>query len=159
MPLELLHELIAFFARDEEKPNFRLVYIFGSRVSGQVGPRSDYDFAILFLEQPGAGRVCALKHRIAEFLGTDQIDLVVLNRAPVELWYNVVATGRVLYEKSRAVLVEFEAETLSFYFDLLPVLRRHRKELLEVRNYETGVRRYRVALGKTQELLGQIRAS
>jgi len=100
-----------------------------------------------------------LKHRIAEFLATDQIDLVVLSRSPIELRYNVVASGRILYEKSRAVFVEFEAKTLSFYFDSLPVLRRHRKELLEEQNHEAGVRRYRAALGKTQELLTQIRAS
>ena len=61
-----------------------------------------------------------MKHRIAEFPGTDRFDLVVLNRAPVELKYNVVATGKVLYEESRAALVEFEAETLSAYFDSLP---------------------------------------
>ncbi len=159
MIAKMFHELISFFPGDKEKPNLRLVYIFGSRVSGNVGPLSDYDFAILFSQDPEAGGVCALKHRIAGFLGTDRIDLVVLNRAPVELKYNVVTTGKVLYEESRKALVEFEARTLSSYFDSLPVLRRHRKELLEERNHEAGVRRYRAALGKTQELLDKITAS
>ena len=157
--MELLQELNACFARDEEEPNIQLVYLFGSRVSGLVGPQSDYDFAVLFSEEPAAGTVSALKHRISMLLRTDHIDLVVLNRAPLELRYNIVASGKILYRKSYAALIEFEAQTLSFYFDYLPVLRRHRRELLEERNYETGVQRYRTALGKTQKLLAQIRAS
>ena len=157
MTSELFQKMSARFAGDCEAPNIQLVYLFGSRVSGSVGPQSDFDFAVLFSNEPEAGRVSALKHRVSVLLVTDRIDLVVLNRAPIELRYNVVASGRILYQKSRAVLIEFEAQTLSFYFDYLPVLRRHRREVLEERDYETGVQRYRTALGKTQELLAQIR--
>jgi predicted nucleotidyltransferase len=155
----LLSKLIAFFDRDEEKENFQLVYFWGSRATGQAAAGSDYDFAILFSVEAGFGKVCALEHRLAEFLDTDQIDLIALNHAPVELQYNVVATGKLIYGKSTATRVEFEAETLSLYFDLLPLLRRHRQELLQESNYETGIRRYRATLGKTQELLDQIRTS
>ena len=157
MTSEFFQKLSAHFAGDVEGPNILLAYLFGSRVSGSVGPQSDYDFAVLFSDEPEAGRVSGLKHRISILLRTDRIDLVVLNRAPVELRYNVVASGRILYQRSRTVLIEFEAQTLSFYFDYLPVLRHHRREVLEERDYETGVQRYRTALGKTQELLAQIR--
>jgi len=56
-----------------------------------------------------------------------------------------------------AVRVEFEATTLSRYGDFLPVLRRQRKEILEEQYDETGIQRYRTALGETQRLLEEIR--
>jgi hypothetical protein len=55
------------------------------------------------------------------------------------------------------VRVEFEASTLSRHGDYLPILRRQRKEILEERNYEAGIQRYRTALGQTQRLLKEIR--
>jgi hypothetical protein len=88
---------------------------------------------------------------------TNRVDLVVLNHAPIELSYAVIVTGTVIYEVNMAVRVEFEASTLSRYGDYLPILRRQRKEILEEHDNETGIQRYRKALGKTQRLLEKIR--
>ena len=88
---------------------------------------------------------------------TDRVDLVVLNYAPIELRYNVIVTGVVIYEQNPAVRVDFEANTLSRYGDYLPVLRRQRKEILEEHENEAGIQRYREALGETQRLLKKIR--
>jgi uncharacterized protein len=83
---------------------------------------------------------------------------VVLNRAPVELRYSVILAGHCLYQVDLATRVEFEAQTLSRYSDYLPVLRNQRKEILQESDYETRIQRYRAALGKTQDVLAQIRA-
>jgi len=134
-----------------------LVYLFGSRAAGTEGPISDYDIAVLCSQTCAAADVYKLTHELAKLLMTDRIDLVLLNRAPIELRFGVIATGKVVYEIDVLTRVEFEADTLSRYGDYLPILRRQRDELLEERSDETGIQRYRTALGKTQRLLEEIR--
>jgi predicted nucleotidyltransferase len=140
--------------------HIRLIYLFGSQAQDQAGPMSDYDLAILFSDKPSLPERTALAHQLALIFETARVDLVVLNQAPVELQYNVIVTGCLLYEASRANRVEFEAETLSRYGDFLPILRHQREELLQegVRADETGVQRYRAALRATQDLLAQVGA-
>lgn len=156
---ELAGELKRFFAQEAEDLGITLVYLFGSRAQGAAGPQSDCDVAILFLKEPPASGRYALEHRLGGLLGAGRVDLVVLNRAPVELQYNVIATGRLVYETDRASRVEFEARTLGLYGDFLPVLRRQRRELLEEGDYETGIQRYRAALGAAVDVLAEARAS
>jgi predicted nucleotidyltransferase len=136
--------------------NIELVYLFGSHAAGTEGPISDVDLALLYAEIPPASETYRLKHEVTVFLNTAKVDIVVLNVAPIELKYAVIATGILIYEVSLPVRVEFEANTLSLYGDYLPVLRRQRQELLEQDNEEAGVQRYRKALGKTQRLLEEI---
>jgi hypothetical protein len=99
-----------------------------------------------------------LAHELKIALKTDRVDLVVLNKAPIELRYAVIATGIVAYETNAEIRVEYEALTLSLYGDYLPVLRNQREDILKEGKDETGIQRYRAALGKTQRLLEQIRA-
>ena len=83
----------------------------------------------------------------------------MLNDAPVELSYAVVATGRCLFEREVAVRVEFEAEVLSRYGDMLPMLRDQRRELIQGGRYESGVRRNRAVLRQTERVLAEMRAA
>lgn len=87
------------------------------------------------------------------------MDVVFLNWAPVELARAVIAQERLLYERSVAERVEFEAKMMSMYADCLPVLRRQREELLKGEGHEAGVQRYREALGRTERSLAEIRAA
>lgn len=152
--------LSRFFAREAKTLRIELVYLFGSQAVGQSGPLSDVDIAILFAGEPLPEKRYALTSRLGKLLETDRLDLVVLNRAPIELKYSVIATGVPLHEVNRARRVEFEAQTLSRYFDCLPVLRQQRKELLEENgDYEARIRRYRKALAATENVLAQIRAA
>jgi predicted nucleotidyltransferase len=144
-------------SHNAKKDFIKLAYLFGSRPSGKIGPLSDYDIALLYSKAPPAQATYRMAHKIAARLMTDRIDLVVLNRAPIELRYAVIATGSIIYEVNVAVRVEFEATTLSRYGDFLPVLRQQRKEILEEQYDETGIQRYRTALGETQRLLEEIR--
>lgn len=60
---------------------------------------------------------------LAEALGTPDVDLVVLDEAPLELRGHVVQTGRVIHSQDEARRVGFEVRTRSEYFDYLPTLR------------------------------------
>jgi uncharacterized protein len=144
------------FLKSEDR--IMLVYIFGSQVKGNVGSMSDYDIAVFLSEISSDTYKYELSSRVAHILDA-AIDLVILNGAPVELKYAVIADGLLLYEKDKAARVEFEGNTLSQYFDFLPVLRKQRAEILKGVKSEIGIHRHREALGKTEKVLAEIRAA
>jgi len=154
--LRAFQRLIAYFAQEDE---VLLAYLFGSRVAGKTGDLSDYDIAVLLrARQPQSFRY-ELASSLAQLLDADRVDLVILNDTSIELRYNVIATGKLLYMRDRVAKVEFEAETLSRYFDYLPILREQKQEIIAGGNDEAGVCRYRAALGKTQKVLAEIGAA
>jgi len=156
--LEIIKTLNSFFSATKNRPRVDLAYLFGSRAAGVEGPISDFDIAVLYSEsQPSILRY-ELAHELKTVLKTDLVDLVVLNNAPIELRYAVIATGIVAYGATVETRVEYEALTLSRYGDFLPVLRNQREDILKEDNDETGIQRYRAALGKTQRMLAEIRA-
>ena len=134
-----------------------LVYLFGSQVAGPVGPGSDYDVAVLLARDADEGSVYMPLHRaFMQALGTWRVDLVILNRAPIELAYAIIAQGSPLYQQDIATRVEYEAQVLSRYGDYLPILRQQRDAILRGGDDETRVQRYRAALGRVEHTLGAL---
>ncbi len=127
---KLVEKLNAFFSERRGTPHIKLAYLFGSRAQGSAGPISDCDVAVLFSNSPHHGLRYKLAHDLNKAVMRDQVDLVVLNSAPIELRYAVIASGIVVYESNFEVRVEYEAVTLSLYGDYLPILRRQRQEIL-----------------------------
>lgn len=140
------------------EPKVSLAYLFGSQADGTVGPLSDYDLGVL-VERPSAELRYRLCHNAGRLMDTGRVDLVLLNEAPVELAYAVIAQGRLLYQRNLAARVEFEASVLSRYGDYVPILRQQRQDILQGKRHETRVHRYREALGRTERTLAAIRAS
>ncbi len=122
---------------------------------GIVGPLSDYDVAFLLDGTVVPAERYRLAHEIGQLLGGCGVDLVILNTAPVELCYHVIAQGRRVYERDRATRVEFEANTLSRYGDMLPMLRQQKEAILKGEGHGSGVQRYREALGQTLRVLAE----
>mgnify|MGYP001047855040 CR=1 FL=1 len=126
-----------------------MVYLFGSRAESdahsermpdpaKIGPLSDYDFGILLRRTP-ATDTAHLKAQFAAamtaLLSTDLVDVVILNEAPIELAYAVIAQGQILYKRSVATRVEYEGGVLGLYGDYLPVLREQRAQGHCLRTY------------------------
>ncbi len=133
----------------------RLVYLFGSQIDGEIGPLSDVDLGVLLAHDAPVARIRArLAHLLSGTLDRGRIDLIILNQAPIELAYAVIAQGRILYERARAERIEYEADVMSRYGDYLPFLRAQRQDILEGAGDERRVQRYRKALGRTQRALG-----
>ncbi len=141
------------------EPKIILAYLFGSRAQGKVGELSDYDIAILVDGEVADDFKYRFGSKLCRTLNTSKVDLIILNSVPIELAYNVISTGKLIYQQSVADRVEFEANTLSKYFDYLPMLRKQREELLRESNYETGIQRRREALRKTERMLAKLGAS
>ena len=103
-------------------------YLFGSVARGTAGPRSDVDVAVLLDEDPPrtlAGLRLDLEDDLRELLGLE-VQLIVLNRAHVDLVHRVLRDGRLLLDCDPSRRIAFEVRARHEYFDLLPVLRRYR---------------------------------
>lgn len=70
-----------------EEKDILLAYIFGSQVIGKTGPLSDYDFAVFLSRKPSFQFKYKLKNKLVNILNAEQVDLVILNDAPIELKY------------------------------------------------------------------------
>lgn len=155
-----LNEIKKVFAA-ETKNNILLAYVFGSRLKGKIGPLSDYDFAVFLSQKPSFQFKYKLKNKLVNILDSAQVDLIILNDAPIELRYNVIASGKNIFKKNSFIKTEFEADTLSRYFDYLPVLREQKKDILKFtpqgEKHDKRIQRYRTALRKTEEILSKIR--
>ena len=102
-----------------ETAGARFGYLHGSRAAGTQRPGSDIDIAAYFGEQPP---------QAFEVLLPPGVDLLVLDRAPLELAGRVAAHGRLLFEVDRVARVRWEATTRKIYFDELPrIMRAHRE--------------------------------
>ena len=146
-------------------PGVDLVYLFGSQVSGCVGPMSDYDIGVVIGSSergisPDRDKIRAqLARDVAVALSTDRIDVVILNGAPIELQYATIAQGKRLHQRDVATRVEYEAHVMGVYGDYLPVLRAQREDLLRGDQGEKRVQRYRTALERTRRTLDKITSS
>ena len=105
-------------ARDERVD---FAYLFGSLAKGRRGPLSDVDIAVYLM--PGTDipeatiDLMALANTV---LRTDEVDLVVLNRAELMLRYRIIQGRTVLTERSPSRRAAFESRTLREGWDFLP---------------------------------------
>lgn len=149
----LRHEIQKELKRIEE---VRLVYLFGSQARGDAGLSSDYDFAVLTDRAADPEKIrAALAMLFSRTLETDEVDVVMLLHAPIELAYAIIATGDVVYEPNLATRVDYEAYVLGLYGDYLPILRAQREDLLKGDPYEARVQRYRKAIGRTERAISE----
>lgn len=121
-------------ALEQEPSGLACAYLFGSRARGDARPGSDVDLAVLLDHDPPrtlAGLHLDLADRLSAALGRT-VDLVVLNRAPVDLVHRVLRDGVLVLERDRSARIRFEVRARNEYFDLLPFLRRYRRPRDEV---------------------------
>ena len=100
-------------------------YLFGSTALGRRTPRSDVDLAI-HLTGTGDPHAARLEVALAaaKHLGTDAIDVVVLNRAPIALAGRVLTSRRVVLDRNPFTRHRYESLTARMFQDFR--LREHR---------------------------------
>jgi predicted nucleotidyltransferase len=97
------------------------LFSFGSLASGDMKPLSDLDFGILVT--PGLDRekrfekhldLIGVFNRVFE---SDEIDLVLMNDAPMRFSYHIIKSGKLMLCADREILVEFIEKTVKLYLD------------------------------------------
>ena len=106
----------------KEYPSIISAYLFGSRARGNFSKISDYDFAIQIDESKLPKRKYTdlkldLIGGLSKALKTDNIDIVILNDAPLLLKHRILRDRKVLYCKSQLKRVRLEAKILIDYLD------------------------------------------
>ena len=105
------------------------VYLYGSVARGTAREGSDVDVGVL-LEKDPPRTLQGLKLDLEadlEDLVEVPVQLIVLNRAPVDLIHRVLRDGKLLLDRDRSKRIQFEVKARSEYFDLLPILQRYRR--------------------------------
>lgn len=93
-------------------------YLFGSLARGTAGPLSDIDIAVYLKEGTDfVEEKLNLLDQLIDKPGTDRIDLVVLNTAPLPLQAGVLRCNLLLVDRAPFARHAFESLVLRKYFD------------------------------------------
>ena len=101
-------------------------YLFGSHARGKARPDSDIDVAV-YIDEALAddgnwGYRAELTTALMVALGTNDVDVVVLNKAPILLYHRVLRDGIRLLSRDLRATTTRAGRALSYYFDFLPQL-------------------------------------
>ncbi|MDO8569732.1 MAG: nucleotidyltransferase domain-containing protein [bacterium] len=120
------------------KLDVALVYLFGSQAEGVAGPLSDIDIGVVFADPKIArGDTLRIYNELYNLL-TDHfdmsnfrnIDIVFLERAPLELQFDAISHGITLFEISTDFRMNFEERTSALYRDFKPLLNEFNQAVL-----------------------------
>ena len=100
-------------------------YLFGSAATGALTPRSDVDVAVFTgpATDPHAVRLAVIR-ACTRHLGTDALDVVMLNTAPISLAGRVLTTRQVLLDRDPHVRHRYESLHARMFHDFR--IREHR---------------------------------
>lgn len=107
-------------------------WLFGSMARGTAGPESDVDVGVLYDQAPPrtlAGLGLDLEGDLEAAVGLP-VQLVALNRAPVDLIIRVLRDGKLLVDRDRSRRIQFEVRSRNAYWDLEPYLRLYREKVV-----------------------------
>ena len=134
-PAAIELQLREFLTANAEREGIAAAYLFGSVARGTAGPGSDVDVGILYSEEPPRtlkGLGLDLEGGLEDLLKLP-VQLVVLNRAPVDLVIRVLRDGKLLVDRDRSKRVRFEVESRFEFWDLEPYLKMYRRMGEELR--------------------------
>jgi uncharacterized protein len=118
LPADIEHRLATLGGVFEAHPAVRFAYVFGGAGRRDLRPLSDVDVAVYLDDavDPVTTRL-DLIGAVTKHLGTDEVDLVVLNRAPIALLGRILQNRRVIAERDPFLRHRFESLALRQFLD------------------------------------------
>ncbi|MBI4367006.1 MAG: nucleotidyltransferase domain-containing protein [Deltaproteobacteria bacterium] len=114
-----------------------VLYLFGSHAEGVATASSDVDVGVVAADAKGLSQgTNALYLELYKLLSryvpnSDRLDIVFLQRAPLELRFDVVKHGIPIFSSSDDARLQFEERTTIAYCDFRPLLRQFDRAILE----------------------------
>ncbi|MBI4688615.1 MAG: nucleotidyltransferase domain-containing protein [Nitrospirae bacterium] len=111
-----------------------IAYLFGSEAKGTSGVLSDIDIAVFFDKKTDKSERFDMRLRLSSELSSiknKSVDLILLNDSPVQLSYEVIKHGKLIFCKEKSMQVDFEMEILSKYLDRRYYDKRHAELVME----------------------------
>lgn len=119
-----------------ERKDILAIYLFGSRAIKKADDLSDIDIAILLKSnQCSFDEELHLLNEINSILRTDEVSLVILNKAPLVIRSGVIKGAKVLYSADDNARLMFEEKTMKQYMDFKYYLDDYDKEFMASMNY------------------------
>lgn len=99
-------------------PKVVFAYLFGGLARGRVSPLSDVDIAIYLTDEVDTTREkLEIVGKLNDLLKTDEVDLVMVNTAPLPLAARIIRHKTILVDKMPFVRHKFESLIIRKYFD------------------------------------------
>lgn len=118
LPADIASRLTRLAPELARQESVAFAYLFGGLARGEQRPLSDVDIAVYL---HGGVDVAASKMEliglISDILGSDEVDLVILNTAPVSLVGRILRQRQVLVDNEPVVRHLFESRLLREFFD------------------------------------------
>jgi len=119
---EDIRKIIHYFqSRDEVSA----LYLFGGLAKDRKTAESDIDIAILIDESRLKRKNFELLRKkyfaVSPTFSMRPIDIVILNTAPLFLKYQVLKTGKILFDRNRKLRVRFTERAIVDYLDFKPI--------------------------------------
>ena len=113
-----------------KKAPIELGFLYGSRIQGNITKFSDYDLAVLINEKFYAQNNDSktklemklnLLGELFEFFSSENVDLLILNEAPINLKYKVIQKGKLIYYNEINTYYQFKASVILEFLDFNPI--------------------------------------
>lgn len=112
----------------EARPEILEAYLFGSQARGDDQPHSDMDVAVYVdmarVPDSPYGYAAELATELGSAVGSNRVDIVLLNQATPLLYHRVLRDGVRLCSRDLRDTTTREAQALSRYCDYVPHLRK-----------------------------------
>ena len=101
------------------------LYLFGSFSRDRANAESDIDIAVLIdkshLKRKNFESIKKQYYAASPSFSLRPVDIVILNTAPTFLKYQVLKTGKLLFDRKRKLRTKFTEEAIIEYLDFKPV--------------------------------------
>jgi predicted nucleotidyltransferase len=118
LPADISERLSALGRALGRCPAVVFAYLFGGAGRGDLTPLSDVDVAVYLDEaaDPASARLDVVG-AVTSHLGTDEVDVVVLNTAPTALAGRILGSRRVILDRQPSRRHRFESQALRQFLD------------------------------------------
>lgn len=115
--VEKIKEQITLLGK--QHPEIAAVFLCGSYGTCHETKFSDIDFGVLFFPDciPDLRGEMGYADLFSRAIEREDVDLVILNKAPLPLRYRIVVEGELIYEKDYFYTSDFLALTYRFFLD------------------------------------------
>jgi len=102
----------------QSRPDIFFAYLFGSLAQKKPKPLSDVDLAVFMKDSTHqSDRKLEILGHLVELLKTDEVDLVILNTAPLSLKMRILKNRKVIADNVPSERHKFESLTMRQSFD------------------------------------------
>ena len=108
----------------ESREDVSFAYLFGSLSKGRPSPLSDVDVAVFLREGDLSEKRLEILGHLMEILKTDEVDLVILNTAPLPLRMRIIQKKTLLADNEPFARHIFESTTTRTFLDFSQIEKR-----------------------------------